>query len=358
MVMGVCAVGVIVLLLSFSADTAEGVRKGLTYACELLIPALFPFMVLSSFLIRSGLADSIGAWCGTFTRRWFRLPPSASGAILLSFIGGFPVGAKCVRLLYEQKTITAQQAEQMMLFCVGAGPAFLVTGIGTLLLHDTRAGVLLFVSQVLSGLLLGWLAGRLFGSRDQRSLKRQEKPSRGKVSWAEALIFSSSDGAHALIQMTALVALFGMLSALNERIGLCSLVESVLQWCGAEPALAEQAYYILTEVTAACQRMGAGGCPLWLIAMAVGFGGLCVHCQIWVLLGDLPLSKAKFLLFRGINAFMSSGIVYAASRFYQPAVMAAATGDTVQVEWGAMTATGTDALLLLSVLFVLSLRKT
>lgn len=356
---GVCIGGVIVLMLCFSADTANGVRQGLSYACEMLVPSLFPFMVLSSFLIRSGLIESLGTWGGGITKRWFHLPPHTAGAILLSFFGGFPVGAKCVRLLYEQEKITAQQAEQMMLFCVGAGPAFLVTGIGTLLLHDPRAGGLLFTAQLVAGVLLGGLAGRLFPAKDQLPSNRRAVLV-SRTAWTDVFLQSCSDGANALLQMTALVALFAMLSAMSERTGVCVVVKNLLQWCGAEETLAEHFYYILTEVTAACQRITQERDSLWLLAMAVGFGGCCVHCQVWAILGDLPLHKGRFLLFRVLQAFISSVIVYGVSRFHPLAVMAMAdtnTGENVHIVWHSMTVTGTGALLLLSLLFVLSLQK-
>ncbi len=355
----VCTAGsVIGILLCFSADAAEGVRKGLVCACELLIPALFPFMVLSSFLIRSGLSDSIGRVCGWAAVHGLRLPQEAAAAVLLSFIGGFPVGAKCVRLLYDEKKLTAQQAEQMMLFCICSGPAFLITGIGVLLLHNIQAGIMLFAAQVLSGLILGFSAGRLFGKKpDILPKKPLVRPETSKGRWTEALMLSCEDGANALLQMTALVALFSMLSALSERTGVCELIKTVMQWCGAEYALSENTYYILTEVTMACQRIGSGGCPLWLLSAAVGFGGLCVHCQIFSIIRDIPLHKGKFFLFRLMNAFLSAGIIYIACQFYQPAAETFAVSGAVHAEWFSVTAAGTAAMVLMSVMFVLSLRR-
>ena len=353
---GIIVIGSMILLLWFAGEAAKGIRQGLSAACELLVPSLLPFMVLSSFLIRSGLSDYFGRCCGRMTRHWFRLPPETAGTILLSFIGGFPVGAKCVRLLYEQRKITAAQAEQMMLFCVGAGPAFVITGIGTLLLHSPQAGVILFVSQILSGVLLGRIAGRLSGCR-AKNIPHKSGTVSGDISYINAFLASCTDGANALIQMTVLVALFAMLSAVNEAVGLCEGIRILLQACGVEYPFANHAYYILTEVTIACQRIGDGGCPLWMLAFAIGLGGLCVHCQILALLGDLPMSKAKYFLFRVMNASLSAGIVYIVCQFYQPTAVTAAVIGDVQIEWGAATAVGSMALMAVSVLFVLSVKN-
>ena len=48
---GIIAIGSMILLLWFAGEAAKGIRQGLSAACELLVPSLLPFMVLSSFLI-------------------------------------------------------------------------------------------------------------------------------------------------------------------------------------------------------------------------------------------------------------------------------------------------------------------
>ncbi len=344
--------GLLFLMLFFSADTAAGVKKGLTYACDLLVPSLFPFMVLSSFLMRSGFGRYLEGCFGFVIRHWYRLPDCAGGAIIFSFIGGYPVGVSCVRVLWEQKKITDRQAEQMMLFCVGAGPAFLITGIGTILLNSPQAGVLLFLSQLFSGLLLGRLAGRWLGEPQPKGNRQQaDVPS---VSMTEAFMVSCSGAAKSLLNMTAFIAFFSMVLALCERTGLCSAVKNVLMACGLSYPIANNVFHIVMEVTIACQGIGQGGCPLWLMALATGFGGLCVHGQILTMAGKMPMNKKRYLLFRAMNGLLSAGIVYTADRFFPQTASVFAVSGAVQAKWFSMSAIGSVALLLLSILFVVS----
>ena len=93
------------MILVFPSAAANGISDGMRYAAEMLIPSLFPFMVISSFLIRSGASDSFGKAFAPVTEKLFGLPKDCGAAIILSFIGGFPVGAKCVRLLYDEGKI-------------------------------------------------------------------------------------------------------------------------------------------------------------------------------------------------------------------------------------------------------------
>ena len=74
-------------VLIFSKTTAGGVKKGLDYAADILIPSLFPFMVLSSFAMRSGLSELFGKLFGRVFEVMFSLPRAAAGAIVLSLVG-------------------------------------------------------------------------------------------------------------------------------------------------------------------------------------------------------------------------------------------------------------------------------
>ena len=94
-----------------------------------------------------------------------------------------------------------------------------------------------------------------------------------------------------------------------------------------------------------------------MLALASGFGGLCVHFQIFFLLGPLGGHKARFFLFRGMNAFLSAAIVYTVSLFSGRTEAAFSVMGGGQAEVTSTTLAGAGALLLMSLLFVVSLRR-
>lgn len=79
-------------LLVCSSAAAESVRQNIKICLDILVPSLFPFMFLSVFIVKSGLADFLGKKLEPLFRRIFKLPGSACGAMLTSFIGGYPAG--------------------------------------------------------------------------------------------------------------------------------------------------------------------------------------------------------------------------------------------------------------------------
>ena len=347
-----------VFLLVFSKQAAEGVSDGLFSSAQLLVPSLFPFMLLSSFIIRSGAADIIGRALSFFTTRVFRLPGEAAAAVILSFIGGFPVGASCVKTLYDRKNLTASQAEQMMMFCVCSGPAFLITGVGVLLLHNPGAGVLLYVSPLISGLVLGFIAGRIYGKKAPAVQTVTDKYELPKQSLSDAFVLSCGDASRSILGLTAMVAAFSMLISVFEGAGITGALTELLKLCGADSVIADKLFLIIAEVTGACREISQSGCPLWLLSAAVGFGGLCVHFQIFSILGDIKIRKSRFFLFRAGNALLSSVIVYIVCRSRPQTAEVFAPSGEIRGELSSVSAFGAAVLVLMSAVFVLSLKNT
>ena len=47
-------------LLAWPGAVATGVSRGLSICSSVIIPSLFPFLVLAGFLVRSGVSQSLG----------------------------------------------------------------------------------------------------------------------------------------------------------------------------------------------------------------------------------------------------------------------------------------------------------
>lgn len=126
---------------------AAGIKNGLMTSYCVLIPSLFPFLIISSFILKSNLSYYISKPLRGLTRILFKLPACTGATILLSLIGGYPIGAKLISILYDKQEITKSQAERMLCFCVNSGPAFLISAVGAIMLNSVKIGFFLFISQ-------------------------------------------------------------------------------------------------------------------------------------------------------------------------------------------------------------------
>ncbi len=344
---------IVIVLLAYSTFTASGVAEGLSYAAKYLIPSLFPFMVISSFTMYSGAYRTIGKLFSPFISRLFRLPKATSAAIILSFVGGFPIGAKCTAMLYSSGQINEKQANQMMTFCVSSGPAFLITAVGTIMLGNGFLGIILYISQLLAAVVTGIIVGIFFG--DETDHCGEHSDSKGIC---HSLICSCSDAAYSVIELTALVVVFTIAVKITEQSKVNHIVLEWINALGANDRLTEMILPVFLEVTGACRKICSGGFQPWVLSLAVGFGGLCVHLQIFHILRNIKINKKIFFLFRLINSLFSSVITYVICIFYQPVSQTFAVSENTNAEPVSGTYIGAAALIVMCVVFLLSFKRS
>lgn len=140
---------------------AGGVLRGLSVCYETVIPALFPFLVLSRLLLESRAANALGLLLRPYTRLLGLHSPKAPTAMLCGVLGGFAGGAKAVDVLYRTGELTAAEAALLLVCTIGSGPGFVVSSVGALMLGSAGAGWLLLGAQLGASLVCG-LAAALF----------------------------------------------------------------------------------------------------------------------------------------------------------------------------------------------------
>lgn len=315
--------------LLYSEACAAGIRSGIAFCSGVLVPSLFVFMVLTAYLIKSGGAGVIARPFG-WLARMMRLPAESAAAILLSMIGGYPIGAGCVALLYGQGQLSVSEARKTACIAVAAGPGFIVSFVGRALLNSTAAGNILLLSQIAAVLLTGVIAGRM--------IPCSPPPRRGKLTakGAGALVAAVRSAADATFAMCAMVVLF---SAVIEVISTAAGSDAADTLCA------------VLEITSGCSRLSAR-VPLYVTAFFIGFGGLSVHCQIFAALIEVRVNPLIFFLCRiteGIIA-MATAYIFLMITPMQSAVFS--SSDVPVSAARSATYAGSGALILAALCFV------
>ncbi|MDR1410138.1 MAG: hypothetical protein LBJ12_07765 [Oscillospiraceae bacterium] len=278
------------LLLSHPAVGAAALRDGLFLCAERLVTSLLPFLFIAGFMLRSGAAASLGKVLTPLSRRIFHLPGICAPVILMALTGGYPVGLNLIAVLAHTGQISAADARRMTRFCLGAGPAFVVLGIGQSLFGSSRAGWLLFAALITSALVIGLILPHKKNPIDipnsPESTSSSTLPTISKV-----LTESIENAARQMLQICVWTLLFGTL-------------------CAYLPLFLRNEYSLhtgraLLEVTAGTQALAAFG-SLPLIAAALAWGGLCVHCQVLSQLRECGQSLPRFWFWRIIHMALAA----------------------------------------------------
>ena len=136
-----------VMIILDSKLTLEGAQTGMDLCIRTVIPTLFPFVVLSTLLSVSTVP------CSQLIRTaagFLGIPADASTVLIPAFLGGYPVGAKCVYTLYCTGRIEKSQAERLLTFCSNAGPSFLFGIVSGCFTKPETAWVLWLIHVVAS----------------------------------------------------------------------------------------------------------------------------------------------------------------------------------------------------------------
>ena len=339
-------------LLSFPAAVQNAVKNSILYCLTVLTPSLFPFLALTSFAVHSGASEILGSRLGFLARYVFRLPSVCAVPILMSFIGGYPAGAKAASLLLEQGKIDKEQAGRMMLFCVNPGIAFVVTFLGGAVLGSFRTGWLLFFAVTVAGVLLGFFAG----------LSHPVPPKEPRLpvkSQGNALIRSAGDASSAVVKMCVCIVLFSGLSALLHSTGLFQLISRFVAFSKLmTPMEAAGLVSFLLEVTEGVGAASALRVGPQFFAFGLAFGGLCVHLQVFSLFADFPVKKWKFYLFRFLHSGLAFGCYLLLTKLLpdsRPVISASAGVQQITALSG--TLAGGVSLLLMCMAFLLIVSK-
>lgn len=324
------------MLLTNAESAAAGVRAGLNICAETIVPSLFPFMVLSSFFVHSGLASFAGRLAEPAAKKIFGLPGCAGGVLVMGLIGGYPIGAGMTAQMVSAKMISKKEGARMMLFCINAGPAFVVGAVGCEMLGSRKAGLILFAAIALASLIMALASGFFFKEKsEQQNLKKQTT----KKTTENALALSVADASGAILSVCSWVLLFSCV---------CSMPFF-------PEGVAGTALRGLFEVTTGCRA--ATEYPLPVLALILGWGSLSIHCQVSGNVRKTDIKMSMFLLGRLANAVLAALICHVLITLFPCEINVAAVSDPVLGSALSTSAPASAAMLLMGAILILDMGK-
>ncbi len=284
-----CFTSAAVLALTFfySETAISSMAVGLRLCVNMVIPSLFPFMVLSELFISSGAAGAVGKIFGKPLSLLFGISPDGASALLLGFICGFPIGTKSAVLLYEQGSISKSELEHLTVFCNNPSSAFLVSAVGIGLFGSRKFGLLLYAAHLLSASIVGIISG-IYYRKDNKTAVPEKAPTAQKCGFSGFFVNAVTGSASSMLFICAFVVFFsavlGYLRLLCDSLALPPLLQVLLL-----------GFFEMTGgVSAASALPSSVAAPI--AALLCGWSGLSVHFQFAGICGNREISIRPYLL--------------------------------------------------------------
>lgn len=287
-------------ILNFSNQISEGIKKGVSLSINLVIPSMLIFIILSNFIMNTKLKYTLARPFRLLGKYIFRLSDSKLSIVILSLIGGYPVGARLLSNAVNKNELSAKEASLMLSFCVNCGPAFLIGGIGGGAFNSSLIGLYLYLSQVIACFAVGFIS-RFFIKIKPISLPSSDMPkamskNKLKTSLSSAFVSSVTDAIRAMAVICGFVVVFCAFMPLLESAFSQFFNTSLLKG--------------LLEVTIGCSSLSdfSAITGITLAAVFTSFGGICVHLQIAAMLktkSKEEIGMKYFYLFRPVYVIIS-----------------------------------------------------
>ncbi len=279
-------------MLSHPDKTLEAARTGMQIAAHDVIPALFPFAVISSLgvaVLSSGNIKKRGAL--------------ALFPVLIGFLCGFPLGAKTALELHSKGMLSKRELKLLLPLSNNTGPAFIIGAAGISMFSSKEAGVLLYLCQLASALISALVFWRFTAPSDVSAATQKEQCKSEPFSKEIPRAITSS--AVSMLTIGGFVTFFYVfLSTLssvlikpgvneNIRIFLSVIFEMS---CGVSDSAA------LSGISPALS--------LALAAFAISWAGISVHLQVALILPEKYRHFGFYIAFKAFQALIAALLAF------------------------------------------------
>ncbi len=278
-------IGIFILFLCYPKIAADGISKGLEKGFLVLMPAIFPYMVVSQILMKTGGATYLERiFCKNKDSKMYKL-------IIPSLFCGYPTGARLASVAYDNNEITKRELYQMYGFFNIPGFGFSVSYLGGVLYQSVGLGIRIYLSFLCASLLLGWF----FQKKDDISFGKTIKPVEKPLPFSTALVESVSESALAILSLICFVCFFSSLICFLRSFlpdsPLCSALCSIIEITSGLPLLIQHF-------------------PLPFAIFFTGFSGICVMFQSIFFDKKNAVNLLSLFLLRSIYGIVSVGCFY------------------------------------------------
>lgn len=320
-ILALMVIAMTALLIAFPTDTLIAASSGLKLWLNTVFPTLLPFFIGSELLLGLGVVNFIGVLLEPIMRPLFNVPGTGSFAMAMGFTSGYPMGAKVISRMRQEKLCTKVEAERLMSFCNNSGPLFMIGAVGVGMFNSPIVGYSIIAANYLGAITVGF-AFRFYKSQGEkrapikidvkRALREMvETRKRNGKTFGDLLSESVVSSVNTILAIGGYIVFFSVLIRLLNITGVLYALSRIT---GIMPDFLTG----LVEITVGTYNISVSHVDatykVMLAATLIAWGGLSAHAQILSLITKTDISYLPFFLSKTLHAlftFVYSPIVLA-----------------------------------------------
>lgn len=261
-----------------------------------LVPALFPFFIISDILINYQIIYYIPHSIRSLFKKLFNISDNMLAIFILSMVSGFPSNARNTRTLYDQKLISIEEANHILIFSHFANPVFILTTIAVFFLKDDKVGIVLLVSHYLSNFVLGIC----FRKKDNL-VNNSSFDSKEKVFFGNVFITSIKKAIDTILMICGILVVF---------LTLATIIGHTFNFNNYNLMIVKGIMEITIGIEALGKLKVAMIYKAVIASMILAFGGLSVHVQVISQIIGTKIKYHYFFMGRMYQMIISGILTY------------------------------------------------
>ncbi len=268
-----------VIFIIFPNELKNGINIGLRNTFTLLIPSVFPYMVISSLFLYTGALETISEFIFHPINKITGISKNACGAYILSLFCGYPTGARLATQLYEENAISEKEMKKLFFFGTVPGFGFCVSFLGGIY----KNGLKIYLSYILASLIMFIIL------KEKKHLPFNEVKL-PEYKFGESLIKSIKSSSASILEIAGFVCFFSCFCEIIKNIAPTKMMSAI--------------FGIFLEITTGntlIQTVFPNDIAKYISVFMTAFGGMCVIFQ------SMSFSKGKV----SIIYFMMARVIFA-----------------------------------------------
>ncbi len=283
----------IICLISSPAKYINSATNGISLWVNNLVPALFPFFVLSKILMELNVMEKFCKPLGKCMHTLFGTNANSSYIFFLSILSGYPLGSKLVLDAYNLKQINIVEAHRMVTFTSVSGPLFIIGTVGTTMLINQTCGYIIFISHIIGAFINGVLF-RKYVPKGCDNLVTVKQTLQNQNKNKNILTDSISSAINSILLIGGLVCIFYVgMEAVCSIINLPNIIQGLFE-------ITNGCHLIANEIGLSIQIKTCLACAI------ITFGGFCTHAQAMFFLKSIGISYSFFIKQKLVHTLCST----------------------------------------------------
>lgn len=244
-------------------------------------------------------------------------------AFIMGIISGYPVGAKIVTEFRKNGFCTKAQAERLLAFTNNSGPLFIIGTVGIAMFGNTLIGILLFVTHILSCIIVGFLF-RFWKYNDNESIDYYKKTDTQKKivtfsNLGEILSSSIMNAINTVVMIGGFVILFSVILSILNNSGFLIVASNIFyplfNKLGINTDFINPILSGILELTNGLNMISqipTKNLSLSIIfsAFILGFGGLSVGLQVLSIISKSDISIKPYIIGKFLQGIIAAFLTF------------------------------------------------